>query len=95
LVPVPDIHHLGKEVVVVVVEDLVDLVGAVVVASGAEVDHVDLLVGEVQDLERLVLLVLPLCHRKDCLGRVQYPEVVKQSSGTHHQWVRPREGFLL
>lgn len=73
-----DNRHLGRELVVVGEEDPVDSVEEEVEASGVEEDHVALMVGVVQDLVHLVLLVLPLCHQKDCLDRVQYPEVAKQ-----------------
>jgi hypothetical protein len=71
LVVLEDIHFLGKAVAVGVEEVLEGQVGEVVVASGAGEGHVDLAVGEEQDLELLAHLVLPLCRRRDCLDRGQ------------------------
>jgi hypothetical protein len=87
LVPGQDIHHLGREVVVVVGEEglVADLVEEVVEASGVEEDHADLVVEEGRDLHLQV--VLPLCHQIDCLDRVQYPGVAKQHSDLHHQYL--------
>jgi hypothetical protein len=69
LVVLEDIHFLGKAVVVGEEGGLEDQVGEAVVASGAGEGHVVLAVGEEQDLELLVHLVLPLCRRRDCLDR--------------------------
>lgn len=89
-----DIPHLGKEAVVGE-EDLADWVVEEVVASDVEEGHaVALVVGAAQGLAHLVHLGLPLCHRKDCLGRGQYPEAVKQHSEPGHQY--PLDvGYLL
>ena len=69
LVVLEDIHFLGKAVAVGEEGVLEDQVGEVVVASDAGEGHVDLAVGEEQDLELLAHLVLPLCRRRDCLDR--------------------------
>lgn len=97
LVVLEDIHFLGK--VVVVGEEVVpeDQVGGVAVASDAGEGHVDLAVGEEQDLELLVHLVLPLYLRKDCLdrGRLRGALVGKdRHSEEVHQYLMD-EGCLL
>ena len=68
----PDSLHLGKEVPV----EGAGEEAAVEVQLGQPFDEggrfvVDLVVVEVQDPDHPVLLVQPLCLRRDCLGHVQ------------------------
>jgi hypothetical protein len=92
-----DIHFLGKVVVVGEEEVPEDQVGEAAVASGAGEGHVDLVVGEEQDLELLVHLVLPLCLRKDCLDRGRLrEELVGQDQHSEEVHRYPMvEGCLL
>ncbi len=87
--------HLGKELAVVVGEGLGCLAGQVGAgASGAVEDHVVLVVEVALNLVLLVLLGLPLYHRKGCLVRGRWKEELgrEQSFGQDRQ---EHEDYLL